>query len=197
MTFLLPDRSADDDDFRTGDAAIQMGERMVEIVDAWFEEDDPTVSVRFIDRALGHFVVGVPHGRVARQRKAVQVLVARSDGTVTVDDSYIPALEWYSTSPIYDVAQATLRTVLHDPIFLRIEELQQSPAPECQTCPWLSLCGGGDLENRYSTRNGFDNPSIYCESLKILYRSVCDRLIARGYPADEVKERFGEHALTS
>ena len=38
---------------------------------------------------------------------------------------------------------------------------------KCQTCPELTVCGGGYLPHRWSSKNkSFQNPSIYCEDLK-------------------------------
>ena len=39
---------------------------------------------------------------------------------------------------------------------------------KCRNCIIKEICGGGKLPHRYSTRNGFDNPSVYCECIKDL-----------------------------
>jgi sulfatase maturation enzyme AslB (radical SAM superfamily) len=36
----------------------------------------------------------------------------------------------------------------------------------------VSACRGGDLEHRYSRHNGFDNPSVYCDSYKIIFEAI-------------------------
>lgn len=36
----------------------------------------------------------------------------------------------------------------------------------CKACDLVEICGGGDLPNRYSKRNGFDNPSVFCTDIK-------------------------------
>ena len=50
------------------------------------------------------------------------------------------------------------------------------PAPnrlctECQLCSVRMICGGY-LPHRYSSKNGFDNPSIYCHDLQKLIRHI-------------------------
>lgn len=191
MSFLLPDRNADDTEFRDGEQPGEYGERLYELFEAWLTEDAPHIRVRFIDNALRHFLAaGPPPG--SRPRKDVQVLIARSDGTVTVDDSYIPALEWYSAAPVYPLASSTVREVLSDPIFPEIERVSQTLPEACQGCRWRGICRGGDLENRYSSETGFDNPSIYCGSYKRFYAKMCDLLERNGYPAEEIARRFGD-----
>jgi len=191
MTFLLPDRTADDLIFRSGAEPQKIGARLTELFDAWMDEGDPSIVVRFINQALGHFRLGEEPGLRKRDRKSNQVIIARSDGTVSVDDSYIPALEWYSDTPVYDIATSSLQQFLADPIFLRIEELTATAPSACEPCPWVAMCRGGDLENRFSRRNGFDNPSVYCDSLKMFYQSVCEGLVDVGYPAQAIEDRFG------
>ena len=61
----------------------------------------------------------------------------------------------------------------------------------CTGCRWRQVCRGGDFENRFSTRNGFDNPSVYCDAYKVMYQNVCDELVRNGYPADLISAKFG------
>lgn len=191
MHFLLPDRNGDDELFRHSEEAKQMGIRLLEIFLAWLEENDPKIRVRFIEETLRHFRVGIDTGQRLRRRKDVQVLIVRSDGSVAVDDSYIPALTWYATAPVYSIRDHTVREVLSDPIFTFIEGHLNKLPDECRSCRWQQVCRGGDLENRFKTGHGFNNPSIYCESYKVFYSGVCDALTENGYPADEITKKFG------
>jgi uncharacterized protein len=36
---------------------------------------------------------------------------------------------------------------------------------KCRDCPISGICGGGYFAHRYSSLNGFDNPSVYCNDL--------------------------------
>lgn len=45
-------------------------------------------------------------------------------------------------------------------------------AKKCIACPIKETCGGGYLPHRYSTINGFNNPSVYCEDLLKLITHV-------------------------
>jgi len=33
----------------------------------------------------------------------------------------------------------------------------------------MSACGGGYLPHRYSSKNGYDNPSVYCDDLYSMF----------------------------
>ncbi|HSK70632.1 MAG TPA: radical SAM protein [Pyrinomonadaceae bacterium] len=191
MHFLLPDRSADD---RTPDVeakASAIGQGLLAIFEEWMTEDNPDINIRFISETLGHFQIGGPQLPLRRRRKTNQILVARSDLTIAIDDSLIPALEWYKKIPVFPIAQYTLRDVFRDPIFRLLEEEVNRLPDGCAGCPWTKICRGGDLENRYSKSRGFNNPSVYCATYKILYRGICDLLVKNGYPEPEINLRFG------
>lgn len=193
MHFLLPDRSADEASPETAATARAIGKGMMNIFESWMEEDDPEVQVRFISEALGHFEMGRSVGWEKRPRKQNQILVARSDGTVTVDDSLIPALQWYSTTPQFKIENNRLQEVFADPVFQFLESQAQTLPTKCTNCRWSKICRGGDLENRFSKDRGFDNPSVYCETYKEVYQGICDMLVGNGYPQSEVEQRFGAH----
>lgn len=45
-------------------------------------------------------------------------------------------------------------------------------ATECRDCPYLLACGGGYLPHRWSAKNGYNNPSVYCGDLKEIFRHI-------------------------
>jgi uncharacterized protein len=193
MTFLLPDRNADDVEFISSGAAKQYGSCLSEIFYEWLSEDNTEVHVNFVDQLLVHFRPDIAPGQVFRRpRKANQVVIARSDGTVAIDDTFIPALSWYAGTPVYSTDKITLRGFLTNPIFQEIEETSNTLPGGCTECRWRDICRGGDLENRFSTQNGFDNPSVYCDAYKVMFQYVCDELVRNGYPADLVTAKFGK-----
>ena len=42
----------------------------------------------------------------------------------------------------------------------------------CRACPECDTCGGGYLPHRYSSVNGFDNPSVWCADLLKLFTHI-------------------------
>lgn len=192
MTFLLPDRNADDVEFISSGAAKQYGSCLSDLFHEWFSEDDTDVHLRFVDQLLDHFRPDVAPGQAFRRpRKENQVVIARSDGTVAIDDTFIPALGWYTGTPVCSTGDTSLRNFLAEPVFLEIEETFNTLPGECAGCRWRQVCRGGDLENRFSKRNGFDNRSVYCDAYKVMYQYVCDELVRNGYPGELITAKFG------
>ncbi len=192
MHFLFPDRNANDHAPQVDKEAAEIGSGLLDLFTEWMIEDNPDIHVRFIDRALGYFRQGASPKPVPRRRKSNQVLVARSDETVAIDDSYIPALDWYAATPEFAIADTNLRGVLADPVFPAIETETSKLPDACTSCRWQDICHGGDLENRFSDQNGFNNPSVYCAAYKELYAGICNVLMNSGYPQSEIQRRFGD-----
>lgn len=51
-----------------------------------------------------------------------------------------------------------------------------SPPKSCEACQEFETCRGGHLADRYSSSDGFDNASIWCNDLKILFRRMRELL---------------------
>ncbi len=45
-------------------------------------------------------------------------------------------------------------------------------AEDCAPCKLLEVCGGGHIENRYSSKDKYNNRSVYCADLMILIRGM-------------------------
>jgi len=46
----------------------------------------------------------------------------------------------------------------------------------CQECEYMDSCGGGHLAQRWAPDNGFDNPSVYCDSWKKIFDHIWSRI---------------------
>lgn len=192
MRFLLPDRNLDDTVFVSSGSATKYGDCLLDIFHAWLSEDNTNVQIKFFEQLLAHFRPDVDLANLSRRpRKANQVVIAHSDGTVGVDDTFIPALAWYEKTPTCSTHADTLTQFLAEPVFQEIEEISNSLPVDCARCRWQKVCKSGDMENRFSSLNGFDNPSVYCDAYKRLFEGVCGQLIANGYPEHLVTEKFG------
>jgi uncharacterized protein len=198
MSFLLPDRSFDDGFTSNEESPLRYGESLFQIFEAWMTEDDPRIYVRFISELLQNFQVqeGNALGQsddqslsesLPTKKWATQVVIVHSDGSVGVSDSYIPALEWFSCTPRCSIYDSSLREFLMSDIFDEIERASVTLSAKCEGCEWKRLCRGGDLENRYSNKNGFDNPSVYCEGYQWFLQKATDLLVQNGYPAEHIQ----------
>lgn len=58
---------------------------------------------------------------------------------------------------------------------------------KCMACPVNDICGAGYIAHRYSSKNGFNNPSIYCDDLLKLITHIQNVMIDE-MPEELIKE---------
>lgn len=192
MSFLLPDCSHDDG-IPDGHSAEEYGRQLCKIFDGAIATG---MDVREVTRILDHFQEKVPSEKAmqrsanlemtGKRHRANQIVVIHSDGTLDIDDSYIPAQTWRGRFPTPHVRDTTLRAYLNSPQFSTVDEAFDNVPDACKSCEWLAICGGGDLENRWEEGRGFNNPSVYCDGLKIYYAHVIQYLYRNGYPKEKL-----------
>lgn len=194
FNFLLPD-CTHEDGIPNGKTARDYGKVLCDIFDAWADSD--TLVVREVDYILNRFQIAVKSEADSKNqtREDVryienQVIVVRSDGELQIDDTYMPAYQWRNDLLRVNLRDSTLLNYLSTPAFEEIDSIYDQTPEKCTSCVWQNICNGGDIENRYSNEGGFNNPSVYCEGLKIFYRHVTMFLRRNGYPADVMADRL-------
>ena len=189
LSFLLPD-CQHDTGLPIGSTAERYGDILCDILDAW-DETGQKANVRQLDDLFSHFQMRRPEIEVAGEiedTKSNQIIVVQSDGSISIDDTYMVALEWRNAQETPNVSGEELKTYLSRPIILEIDDLNMTLPETCQSCCWANICKGGDLENRYSRKNGFNNPSVFCGGLKTFYAHTISHLINNGYPQHNIED---------
>ena len=196
LSFLLPDRTHDVK-FEPHEPLEAYGHALKKIADVWFEEDDPEVQVRQISCFFENFQKAAGSQNMLSSDKKLRpfkIMIIQSNGEVSLNDSYMPASDWYASQKKLSVFDSTLQEFLNQEVFDRLDTAEMDLAPECQSCRWVGICRGGDLENRYSRVDGFKNPSVYCSALKMFYETIENHLITGGFPKTQLEERLAEAA---
>lgn len=181
---LLPDCSRDDG-IPNGRTAEEYGKILCDLFDMWVANTE--VKQREMHRLLAHFQKskkGIWQGR------RNPVVVVQSDGALSMDDSYVPAQAWRERMPAGSIFADTLADWLWSEAYCELDGHYERLPGGCTECVWRNVCRGGDLENRYSRERSFDNPSIFCEGLKLFYLHVTRHLARNGYPVDEIFARL-------
>lgn len=202
LSFLLPDCNHVDG-IPNGVASAKYGEKLAHIFDIWAERRD------FDVREIGTFMTYFQ--RTKTTEDSVQdyenwsagaqtvirtaILVVQSDGTLAIDDSYIPTGAFRGLTRQMDVLSDTLSDFLADPAVASLRAAAHTLPTSCGSCVWAKLCGGGDLENRLGPDGSFDNPSIFCEALQAFYLKGATYLVENGYPRDELMARLDGEQL--
>jgi uncharacterized protein len=200
QSYLLPDRSYEHP-FEPGETPERYGELLAELFDVWVQDQE--VSVREIQSIVNFFQLHKDETNVQEPLESSfniqaystdEIIVIQSNGEVSIDDSLIPATTWRKNCKPGHIRSTSVEDFINTQDFLSLNQVHYNPPAACQSCKWLRLCGGGAPENRFSHRNGFDNPSVYCGGLKLFYEHVVAFLRQNGYPQELLDRKLGLEA---
>lgn len=176
MDFLLP---GDDYDTYQPNEISLYGDYLIDVLNEWIKDDNPDIQIRlfnaFIARLHGQKTFLFSQNNF--EQKSFVAMTIDSDGMIYGDDSLRSNQAWnaYKALPIESH---------HFDDFLATESQwyqNHVQIPDaCSGCIWQSSCAGGQLENRYSSKTGYNNPTIYCDALQRIYQQITQYLVDNG-----------------
>jgi uncharacterized protein len=70
-----------------------------------------------------------------------------------------------STQTSFNIFDNAIEEIKDEPHWKAARHASLNLSDKCKKCPFIETCGGGYLPHRFSKKNGFDNPSVYCDDL--------------------------------
>jgi uncharacterized protein len=185
IDFLLPDFTHDTFD---GKDPIVYAHYLIRIFKEWIKDDNPDIHIRLLNSIASSLSGGPSYLMDFGSIKFTQELITfSSNGDLSPDDtlcSYVPHFR-----NLGNVRDTSLKNLLNNKKILLIREARKNSPSVCKTCCWENICGGGTrLVHRFSAKNGFDNPSVYCSGLKKLYASITQYLIQNGISQQRIEQ---------
>ena len=171
IDFLLPHATWDNTPYGKSNLyETKYADWLTKIFDSWFHGDKHNISIRTFEEIIEYSVGGSGSLETLGLAPVNLMVISTSGGYEGVDTlkSVKPGAHILGM----DVVNHTIEDVLHHPKInfrqIGIKALSQT----CKDCNLVETCGGGYLPHRYSNHNEFDNPSIYCEDLKVLINHI-------------------------
>ncbi|MEI7613565.1 MAG: radical SAM protein [Betaproteobacteria bacterium] len=163
----LPIGKASADDLRYADWLIRL-------FDYWFDGGGRAVPIRKFEEIIEHLLGG--KGSVESfGLEPVSLLTIATDGAIEMVDCIKasgPDAEYLGLNVFDHEFDAALAHPM-----MRLRQIGiDALAASCRSCKLVWVCGGGYLPHRYSTNNGYINPTIYCSDYKKLIQHIQYRL---------------------
>jgi uncharacterized protein len=173
LSILLPHNTYDEPP-RQG--KWQYGDWMVELFDLWFYDESPTLTIRMFNEAM-QLLFG---NRFASSEyfglyPGVNIIV-ETDGGLELTDSLKAAKEGITKLNL-NVLEDEIDAIFKHPKVPQFVDPKIGCCTKCKNCSVFEVCGGGIVADRYSSINGFDNPSVYCEDLMQLIKHIRLRVL--------------------
>ena len=176
MAYLIPDVTHDSRDRLYGGlGSTPVADYLIPIFDEWMAEDDPNVYVRPFWGLIRTMLNGDGETDVFGN-PPLSYLVIESDGEIEGLDALHVCKEGIARSGLnvsrngfddFTKAEPFVRQCLGSGIPL---------SATCVQCPQCAICGGGYLPHRYSSLNGFDNPSVWCADILAMLSHIRARV---------------------
>jgi uncharacterized protein len=131
----------------------------------WIADGRP-LPIRFFDSLLAAWE-GRPSESEAAGLDPVDLLVIETDGAWEQTDSLKTAFENAPATGLDIFSHSVDEAASHPGVAGRQAGIA-ALCPACRACWLVRACGGGLYAHRYKSGDGFNNPSVYCDDLKVL-----------------------------
>ncbi|NLR68657.1 radical SAM protein [Chitinophaga varians] len=147
---------------------------LIGIFDLWFDEpgEKPAISM-FKD--IMYLLLGAEVRHDYWGTGSLGILIIETDGGIEPADSLKICGNEFTK-----LGMNIFKDSLDDALSQELPQLynlsKQKVCRKCSACPVREICGGGFFTHRYSSRNGFNNPSVYCSDLLKLITHIQNRI---------------------
>lgn len=177
IDFLLPLHTFDKPPYYPNDNKIAYGQWYFEIYKEWVNGRNSHVDVRFIKNIIVQLMGGSAIYEVMTSSPIGLLTISTDGGIEGVDCLKVTGQETQITG--LNINQNSFS----DALSLELVKLRQSGIKDlhekCRSCKYLYGCAGGYFPNRFSEKDGFNNPSVYCDDLYWLLSSIENDLIQK------------------
>jgi uncharacterized protein len=171
LDLLLPHATWDRPPHRPPGVPTPYAAWLGRIYSRWLADNRP-LPIRFFDSLLAAWE-GRPSGSEAAGLDPVDLLVIETDGSWEQTDSLKTAFQNAPATGLDVFSHSVDEAAAHPGVAARQTGIA-ALCTTCRQCPLVRACGGGLYAHRYRSDNGFDNPSVFCDDLKILIPRVID-----------------------
>ncbi|WOH82138.1 cyclophane-forming radical SAM/SPASM peptide maturase YhhB [Bradyrhizobium sp. BEA-2-5] len=154
----------------------EYGDWMSRILDLYCSDPQPP-RIRFLDDLI-KLVAGGAGTKEGMGITDFGIVVIDTDGTITKNDTLKSTPLGDRFDKEWSVHTSDLAEVVRSSDFANYHAAQRPTSAICSTCEELSICGGGMVTHRYSTKCGYDNPTVFCTDQRKLISRIRRRLAA-------------------
>lgn len=194
LDFLLLDENFDSSG-EIQDVINQMNnsEWLIKLFDYWYnEKDTERVRLRKFEQILSFLLNNNDNDEMITDKKN-SVAVIETNGNIEPLDVLKICGDAF-TKTVFNINDHELDMIFQNDLIDLYYDSNSLLAKKCLACPVKEICGGGYFPHRYSSKNGFNNPSIYCNDLLKLITHI-QNTVVDSIPV-KLREEIGIEKLT-
>lgn len=192
LQFLFPDDTHDSANTKNAGRFIKF---VGDLFECWENDNNRDVRIKLIDQTLAAFLQDkhyVEAGRRVNSAAQGVVFTVSSAGEIGHDDTLRNVAQELFRSGM-NVADAKYPEFLAWHNMISGMLVPRDLPPPCASCAWNNICEHvtGSYTPLHRMKNGTaDQPSVYCEALKIAYRRGAEHLAKRGVPIHRISKNL-------
>jgi uncharacterized protein len=121
--------------------------------------------------------------------KPIELCTVMTDGSVEAHDVLRIAGDGF-TQTKFNIFEHAIDDVRNEPRWKAARDASIILCDTCRQCKFMNACGGGYLPHRFSKKNGYDNPSVYCGDLYSMFENMQTVLESHLYVSKPGRERI-------
>lgn len=170
IDFNLPHATHDRPPLRLLAGTPEYGQWLSSIYDAWTSAPAFTHTIRMFEDIVA-LTLGARGSVESLGLTPSNIIVVESDGSIEDVDT-LKSVRSGATRLDLNVFEHSFDEAAKHPAIRRRLLGAALLAEQCQQCSLVSVCGGGYLPHRFSTAQGYRNPSVYCHDLMHLIKHI-------------------------
>lgn len=145
-----------------------LGDWLIEIFNLWYNEKNRhNINIRIFE-IICRSILGDDYGTDSMGTTENSILVLETNGGLEAVDVLKTCGDNFTKNSL-NIKTHNIEDVFSDSLIDVYYNSGKYLPRKCLACPVSDVCGGGYLPQRYSSKNGFNNPSVYCDDfLKII-----------------------------
>jgi uncharacterized protein len=149
----------------------EYGRWLADMFDAWYLDEDPRAPIIRLFRIIIQRLQGtdIRCGFIGPESHEWSIVI-QPDGSVELLDAMRVVGDGAAATGL-NILTSSLGEISAHPGYT-----QPEPCETCKECPVFDVCGGGYYPNRFSSKNGYNNPSVYCADMLHLIQHIHRRL---------------------
>lgn len=135
---------------------------LIKMFDVWFSDtkENKKPQIRLFEDIVKS-TLGSMQSTDALGNHRSEILVIETDGGLEAVDTLKVCGDGFTKNNL-NILRNEFDEVFQDDLVELYENSHSMLPAKCLVCPIKDICGGGYIPHRYSSKNGFNNPSIYC-----------------------------------